>query len=189
MRHIDADTTPSLLLRLRDSGDDRAWQDFMQVYSPLIYGYCRKRHVQAQDAADVTQEVLMRVNRAIGEFEYSSQKGMFRDWLAKIVRNELSRFWAKRGSSQPLEQAAEAVDHQLWHEHFHEHILASALLRTEPHFEAHTWNLFAQSWIEKKPAAAVALEQNVEVDQVYVAKSRVLKRLRREVDLLAEDSL
>lgn len=160
----------------------------MEVYSPLIYGYCRKRNVQAQDAADVTQEVLMRVSRAIGEFEYSREQGMFRDWLARIVSNELSRFWAKRGSAQSLEHAAEPVDHQLWQEHFHEHILSSALLRAEPHFEPHTWNLFTESWIEKKTAATVALEQGVEVDQVYVAKSRVLKRLRYEVNLLAEDS-
>ncbi|GAB5404688.1 MAG: sigma-70 family RNA polymerase sigma factor [Aureliella sp.] len=160
----------------------------MDVYSPLIYGYCRKRNVQSQDAADVTQEVLIRVNRAIATFEYSREHGMFRDWLAKIVSNELARFWGKQGDVKPLDHASGAVDNQLWQENFHEHILAAALLRTEPHFESQTWRLFTESWIEKKSAAAIAAEQRTEVDQVYVAKSRVLKRLKHEVNALAEDS-
>ncbi len=132
----------------------------------------------------------MRVNRAMSSFEYSQQKGLFRDWLATIVRNELSRLWKRRGDAKSLEQVAEIEQpSELWQEHFHAHILATGLERTKPHFEAKTWNLFTESWVEKKSAAEVAQQQSVEVDQVYIAKSRVLKRLRREVALLAEDSL
>lgn len=180
---------------MRDPDDDEAWQDFVRVYSPLIYGYCRRRNVQAQDAADITQEVLLRVNRAMATFEYSPDRGLFRDWLARIVRNELSRYTGKQKSGPQLEYTesdqagGSGEDGSLWQEHFQQHILGVALERTEPKFEAVTWQLFHQTWVEQKTASEVANVQGVGVDQVYVAKSRVLKRLREEVRRLAEENL
>ena len=55
-------TRPSLLLQLRDTGDQRAWEDFVRIYTPLIYGFCRQRHhdLSDADAADITQEVIAR---------------------------------------------------------------------------------------------------------------------------------
>ncbi len=64
-RKIDAPTPPSLVMRLRDHSDSKAWTEFVDVYSPLIYNYCRWRELQSSDAADVTQEVLLRVAKAI----------------------------------------------------------------------------------------------------------------------------
>ncbi|HBE72059.1 MAG TPA: sigma-70 family RNA polymerase sigma factor [Planctomycetaceae bacterium] len=183
---------------MRNPDDDEAWQDFVRVYSPLIYNYCRSRHVQAQDAADITQEVLLRVNRAIASFEYSSKRGLFRDWLARIVRNELSRYVGKKRTGTTVqhsqhefleEPGASGEDGSLWQEHFQQHILNVALERTKPQFETVTWRLFTQAWVEQKNAADVAEEQSVGVDQVYVAKSRVLKRLRQEVSRLAEENI
>ncbi len=176
-------------MRLKDPADADAWQEFVDVYSPLIYGYCRKRNVQAQDAADITQEVLLRVSRFIRDFQYAQERGMFRDWLAKIVRNELARYFGKQDKTQHHAETIEsAEDNQLWQEHFHQHILSTALERTKPHFAPETWLLFSETWDGKKAAADIASSHGVTIEQVYVAKSRVLKRLRVEVNILAEDS-
>ncbi len=94
-RKIDATTPPSLVIRLRDHADTKAWSEFVDVYSPLIYNYCRWRELQSSDAADVTQEVLLRVAKAIRSFEYDRTKGLFRDWLARIVLNEIRRLTKK----------------------------------------------------------------------------------------------
>ena len=57
-------TRPSLLMRIRDSQDALAWNEFVGIYGPLIYAFARKHGLQDADAADLTQEVLRAVVRA-----------------------------------------------------------------------------------------------------------------------------
>lgn len=186
-KQIDADTAPSLLLRLRDPEDHQSWETFVGVYSPMIYNFCRLRALQASDAADVTQEVLLRVSKAIRRFEYDRQQGYFRDWLARIVINEIRRFTGKQravtlGDDYDAEGTAD-----LWNEHFQQHVFSAALERCRPHFSDNSWALFEQSWIERKPVAEVAEALHSTPEKVYVARSRILKRLKSEVVLLAEE--
>src|SRR5437868_7245697 len=82
-------THPSLLLRIRDSGDRQAWAEFVDVYAPLVYGFARKHGLQDADAADLTQEVLHAVSAAIGRLDYDPQRGSFRSWLFTVVRRRL----------------------------------------------------------------------------------------------------
>jgi RNA polymerase sigma-70 factor (ECF subfamily) len=85
-------TRPSLVLRVRDASDDAAWAQFVEIYTPLIYGYCRSRGLQDSDAADVAQEAMRMVAKAIGKFDYDPQRGKFWNWLLTIVRNRLHNF-------------------------------------------------------------------------------------------------
>ncbi|MFO0902398.1 MAG: sigma-70 family RNA polymerase sigma factor [Pirellulales bacterium] len=188
-------TRPSLLLRIRDARDVQAWEEFVQVYGPMIYRYCRKRGCQEADAADVAQEVLSRVTRAIGAFEYRPDRGRFRDWLGVLTRNEVLRFQGRRqragqavGGDEPgpIEEAPSGRD-PLWLDAFHARLLEAALDRVQPHFEPATWQAFALVWLDDLPAAEVAQRLAVPLEGVYVAKSRVLKRLREEVLRLGED--
>lgn len=165
----------------------------MNVYSPLLYDFCRARGLQSSDAADVTQEVLVRVAKAVRSFEYDPSKGLFRDWLARIVINEIRRFGKKRSDSM---EAAESLGQEdagqlesVWNERFHQHIFSEALIRCQPHFSEETWKMFQRSWIDKLEPEQVARELQISVDQIYVARSRVLKRLRSEVAVLADDIL
>src|SRR5579884_3833208 len=83
-------TRASLLLRLRDPQDGTAWQDFVDLYVPVVYGYARKQGLQDADAADLTQDVLCAVAGAVGRLEYDPAKGAFRNWLFTIVLRKLS---------------------------------------------------------------------------------------------------
>lgn len=191
-RKIDATTPASLLFRLRYHSDSVAWIEFVDVYSPLIYDYGRSCGLQSSDAADVSQEVLLRVAKAIRAFEYDREKGLFRDWLARIVLNEVRRF-IKKQANLPL--PAEELDRSpgtlesAWNEHFQQYLFAKALERCQCHFTRETWAIFQRSWIEKNPPDQVADSLGVSVEQIYVARSRVLKRLRHEVAILADDIL
>src|SRR5262245_18566027 len=89
-------TRPSLLVRLRDAGDQQAWEEFVEVYTPLIYGFCRKRGLQDSDAAAVAQEVMRAVSRAMGSFDYRPDDGRFRSWLFTVTRNKFNDFLNKR---------------------------------------------------------------------------------------------
>lgn len=187
-RQIDADTPPSLLLRLRDSRDRTAWETFTEVYSPLVYNFCRMRKLQPSDAADVTQEVLLRVSKGIHNLDYDRKQGLFRDWVARIVSNEVRRHFSKKSEFASLSadwDSAGADD--LWNDHFHQHIFSTAVDRCRPHFSEQTWELFDRSWMQQQPAQEVAVQLGVDVAKVYVARSRILKRLRYEVTILADD--
>lgn len=186
-RFIDADTPPSLLLRIREHNDGEAWASFTEVYSPLVYGFCRSRSLQPADAADVTQEVLLRVATAIQSFEYDQRIGLFRDWMARIVINEIRRFAQRRQVGQIPEGHDEPGAESGWNEHFQRHILQSALRRCQHRFSEQTWSLFVESWVRQVPPSEVAHQFGVSIDKVYVARSRVLKQLRREVTVLCDD--
>ena len=68
-------TKPSLLLRIRDAGDSASWNEFAEIYGPVIRSYCRRRGLQPTDADDVVQEILAQVARSIGTFEYEPGAG------------------------------------------------------------------------------------------------------------------
>jgi RNA polymerase sigma-70 factor (ECF subfamily) len=87
-------TRPSLLIRIRDAQDRRAWEQFVEIYAPLIFGYATRHGLQESDAADLTQEVLGRVHTAIRKFDYDPQKGKFRGWLLTLTQNALKTFLA-----------------------------------------------------------------------------------------------
>ena len=189
-RHPNHTTPPSLLLRIRDHHDDGAWDVFCDVYSPLLYDYCRKRGLQASDAADVVQETLLRIAKGIVKFEYDQSKGRFRDWLYTILHNEIRRMLGRKKPTQELK----SIDNDAvgkggtWDEHFYEHILKSALERIQPRFETDTWEAFTNVWLKNQAADEVAKLMERSIDFVYLSKSRVLKRLRLEIEELADDA-
>ncbi len=188
-------TRPSLLLRLRDAGDAGAWTTFVDVYTPLVYGYLRRRGLQDADAADVAQEVMTEVARSVRTFEYRPERGRFRDWLGTLARRRLARFLERqrRGGAAAadgdgvLDEVAAPQAEPEWSDEFNAHLLRVALERVRPHFERATWDAFSRVWLDGRAAPAVAAELGLPVEAVYVAKSRVLKRLQEEVLLLAED--
>ncbi len=189
-------TRASLLIRLRDPADREAWRLFVETYTPMIYGYCRRRGLQASDVADVTQDVMTEVMRSIREFSYQPERGRFRDWLGMIARRKLIRFFDREGragkgdgdaADELIRQVAAPESDTMWTEAFQARILEVALGHTRPCFEDATWRAFERTWLDGREPAEVARELGVPVDSIYVSRSRVLKRLREEVMVLAED--
>ncbi len=190
----EADATrPSLLLRIRDPQDADSWSNFVDLYSPLLLRYARKRGLQEADAADVTQDVLVQLAKSIRSFEYRPERGRFRDWLGTVVRHRVLRFFkreanqARRADGEWLDDLPATQQDSDWSDAFNAHILNAALEHVRPHFEETTWEAFRLAWLEQQPATTVAEKLDVPVAGVYLAKSRVLKRLREEVMLIAED--
>lgn len=190
----DADATrPSLLLRIRDPQDEQSWQVFVELYGPLIHRYARNLRLQEADAADVCQEVLSQVARSIRGFQYQPERGRFRDWLGTVTRNRVNRYFKRvADKSKPIDEEladelyAPEQDSE-WNDAFHTHVLKAAMDRVRPHFEEKTWEAFRLVWLEHQLAPAIADQLAIPVAGVYLAKSRVLARLREEVMQLAED--
>jgi RNA polymerase sigma factor (sigma-70 family) len=190
-------TRPSLLVRVRDVRDAEAWRTFVTIYAPIVlYRYARRHGLQDADAADVTQEVMGEVAQAIRSFEYRPERGRFRDWLRTIARRRLARFKERQArcpehpySAAALEWVSDGDDPTDvdWEESFNVRVLRTALRRIQPCFEPMTWRAFERVWLEDRSAAETAVELSLRIELVYVAKSRVLKRLEEVVQEIAGD--
>src|SRR5262249_21126201 len=90
------ETRRSLLVRLRDPRDHRAWEDFVALYGPVAYRFLRRRGLQDADAADVMQNVLNVVAGSMSRFDYDPALGRFRAWLFEVVRRQLAKWRRSR---------------------------------------------------------------------------------------------
>lgn len=194
----DAPTTqPSLLVRLCDKADQEAWSQFVDVYAPLVYGYARRGGLQDADAADLTQDVLRAVSGAFGGLKYDRTRGSFRGWLFTVARNKLRDFklgQARRpqatGSSSVQEFLAEHPaphEEHAWDRDYEQRLFHWAADRVKADFQASTWRAFWQLTMEGQAARIVAAELRMSVGAVYIAKSRVLARLRAEIKHILDE--
>lgn len=186
-------TQPSLLVRVRDARNQKAWCEFVEIYSPLVYGFARKHGLQDADAVDVTQEVLGAVARSIGRLDYQAERGSFRGWLFTIVRNELRDWFAKQRSavigigdltSASPENERLASDDELskqWELEHEQRLFAWAAERVRTEVQETTWQAFWKTTVENQSGKDVANELSMTIAAVYLAKSRVMARLKELV--------
>jgi RNA polymerase sigma-70 factor (ECF subfamily) len=186
-------TRASLLVRIRDTHDKEAWRQFVQVYAPVLYAYARKRGVQDADAADLTQEVLRAV--AAGRLEYDPQRGSFCAWLFTVAHHKLYDFLARQrrhgqgsgdtGAQDMLEaQPAREEDSALWDQEYEQRLFNWAAEQVRGHFHDSTWRAFWLTAVEGKSGKEAAEALGITVAAVYLAKSRVMARLREEIQRL-----
>jgi RNA polymerase sigma factor (sigma-70 family) len=190
-------TRPSLLVRLRDPQDQDAWQAFLNLYAPLIYGFGRKSGLQDADAADLTQIVLQEVSTGIGRLVYDSEKGTFRGWLFGVARNQLGK-WRRAqrqpqgtGDTENLQQLAAhpAPDEtaEWWEMEYKRRCFLVAAQRVRPRVNEDSWHAFWQTAVEGRVASAVADELKLKLGALYTAKSRVLALIKKEIQTLVEE--
>lgn len=190
-------TRGSLLVRLRDAADEPAWRQFVEIYAPCIFGYFRKKGLQDSDAADLTQDVLAAVARAIGAFDYDPRKGSFRGWLFTAVRHRLGRFGASRqprgdGDTSALERLAQVPapgdDEPEWDLECERRLFHWAAEQLRPTVAETTWQAFWQTAVEGKNPREVGKALGLAVAAVYMAKSRMLARLKAVIhEIQGED--
>lgn len=185
-------TRPSLLVRIRDHADREAWARFVEIYGPLIYGFVRKRGLQDADAVDLMQDVLKSVAGAIERLDYDPARGRFRGWLFTIVLNRLrtdlatqSRRESGSGDSGvaallQAEPAPDALESQ-WEQEHQQRLFAWAGEQLQVEVEPRTWQAFWKTAVDGTPGKEVAQELGMTVAAVYLAKSRVMSRLKELV--------
>jgi RNA polymerase sigma-70 factor (ECF subfamily) len=188
-------TRASLLVRLRDATDHGAWQAFMELYGPVVYGFARRRGLQDADAADLMQEVMRSVSAAIGQLDYDRDRGTFRGWLFTITRNKVFNFLSARrnrpqgsGDSSTNQMLASQPDESdssdVWEVEYQRRLAALAMQRIKGDFQEKTWQAFWLTAVEGLPAADAAKQVGMAAGAIYVAKSRVLARLKDEVETM-----
>jgi RNA polymerase sigma-70 factor (ECF subfamily) len=192
-------TRASLLIRLRDQSDQPAWNEFVSIYGPVIYGFARRRGLQDADAADIMQDVLRSVTTAIQRLDYDPRQGRFRGWLFTLTRNRVltllsSRNGKARGTGDSNVQSLltaqpdrGADQEEEWEQDYRRSLTAVVLEELREEFREKIWQAFWQTAVEARPVAEVARSLGMSVGAVYVAKSRVLARAREAVQRRLEE--
>ena len=194
-------TRLSLLVRLRDARDNGAWAQFVELYAPLVYGFARKHGLQDADAADITQDVLQAVSGGIRKLDYDPRRGSFRGWLFTVVRNKLRNFLAAqkrpgRGSGDTdaqhrlLELPAREEDQTAWWDQEYERqVFSWAAEQVRGAFQESTWQAFWLTAVEGKTGPEVARFLGLSVAAVYLAKGRVMARLKETIRATLDESV
>jgi RNA polymerase sigma factor (sigma-70 family) len=190
-------TRASLLVRLRDPRDGAAWTEFVDLYAPLVYGYARKQGLQDADAADLCQDVLSAVAGAVGRLEYDPAKGAFRNWLFTVVRRKLSN-WRRAQRNRPDGSNDTAAHHLLeqcsapqageaeWEAEWQERLFAWACEQVRRDVADAAWQAFSRTVLHGQSCKQVAADLGLNVAAVYLARSRVLARLKELVQSVRE---
>jgi RNA polymerase sigma factor (sigma-70 family) len=186
------ETSVSLLERLRNGNDPGSWQRLVDLYTPLIRGWLSRYGLQDTDVDDLVQEVLTVLPRELPAFEHR-RAGAFRSWLRIMTVNRLRNFWRARqarpaaigGSdlNQVLDQLEDPHSDltRLWDHEHDQHVVRRCLELIEPEFATSTWEAFRRVTLDGTNVDAVAADLGLTPNAVFIAKSRVLSRLRQEV--------
>jgi RNA polymerase sigma-70 factor (ECF subfamily) len=193
-------TRASLLVRIRDGRDQEAWRQFVELYAGVVYGFARKRGLQDADAADVMQEVLRSLSRSAGQLNYDPARGSFRGWLYTVARNKIfsfleagrNRVGRGTGDSRVREILEAQPESELglatsWDEEYERNLASVALRRVQDEVQPAHWQAFRQTALEGRSAHEVGAALGLSPGAVYVARSRILARLKEEIQRLREE--
>jgi RNA polymerase sigma factor (sigma-70 family) len=187
-------TRQSLLVRLKDPRDGQAWSEFVAIYAPLIDRLARANGLQAADAADIAQEVFRAVAGAIDRYDPDPARGSFRGWLFRIARNLMINLLAARrirpqatGDSDVQEMldrvpAPDGAETAFFDLEYRRRIFVWAADQIRDEFRESTWQAFWLTAVEGQTPRVAAEASGISVGAVYIAKSRVMARLKSIVE-------
>jgi RNA polymerase sigma-70 factor (ECF subfamily) len=184
------ETSASLLQRLRTPGQARAWEQFVELYSPLLYHWAHRAGLRGEDAADLVQEVFALLVRKLPAFEYDPSRG-FRSWLRAVTLNKYREVLRRRRPPEAPVAALEefpapAEGEPFWEEEYRQLLTRRLLEVMRAEFQEATWRACWATVVEGRSAADVGQELGLSAGAVRAAKFRVLGRLRAELDGLLD---
>lgn len=185
-----ADSMPSTsttLIRQLQARHPQAWHEAVTLYGPLVYDWCRREGLQGEDARDVTQDVFRSLSEQVDRFKASETDASFRGWLRTITRWRLADHY-RRERNQPysggtslremIEQQPDLRHDDSASEASMRFPLLKILDQVRSEFSERLWQAFWRTTVDGLSAAEVAQELKCTKAAVYMAKSRVLARLR-----------
>ena len=193
------ETRDSLLVRVQDPANRDAWVLFARIYRPVIVRIALARGMQHADALDLSQQVLMAVASAIGEWEKRDESTRFRHWLSRVTKNAILNALMRRprdqavGGSSVEELLREAVDRdgattELIETELRRELYLRAAEIVKVEFRPDSWQAFELSVAGDLTNEEVAAELGKSVGAIYTARSRIMFRLREVISELGEQN-
>jgi RNA polymerase sigma-70 factor (ECF subfamily) len=179
-------STPlSLLQRLQRSSEAESWGRFVDLYTPVLCAWAARLGLPEHDAADLVQDVFATLVEKLPTFQYDETKS-FRAWLKTLLLNRWRQWRRKAGKVRPASDGfadvwAASGPADLEGVEYRRQLAQRALALMQADFEPATWKACLELVVHERPAAEVAAELGISVNAVYLAKTRVLRRLREEL--------
>ena len=192
--HEVPETRLSLLLRIRNAQDDPAWREFVEIYEPLVYRLARRNGLQHADALELTQEALLAVAKTISRWDADPRRGSFRGWLFQVSRNLMINYLTRQRrhpqgvgntdfqmllAQQPDPRSDETAEFDLEHRR---RLFRWAVEQVHDEFRPNTWNAFWNTCVLGRAVKDVAADLDLTAGAIYVARSRVMARLRQRIE-------
>jgi len=198
-------TRRSLLSRLKNWEDDSSWRDFFNRYWKLIYGVALKAGLTHSEAEDVVQETCLGVAKSIGQFKYDPAVCSFKSWLMQVTRRRIANQFEKRkrqpislatnlsnGDETPVTErcADPANDLQaLWDQEWETNLMDAAIRKVKRRVPMEQFQMFDFYVLKKWPVRKVAQTLGVTVGHVYVAKHRICRLIKKEIETIEKSAL
>ena len=187
------ETRASLILRLQDPDDVAAWDEFVRLYSPVVYRVSICRGFQPADADNIVQDVMLSVARSVSSWLERSDRGSFRAWLLSIARNQAfdlinaraTRSLGSDGSVAQEQLAQLAARSDLTSTLDLEHARAVfqwAAEQVRDTVAEHTWQGFWLTKVEGLSVPEAAEKLKIRPGNIYFARSRVMARIKQVVE-------
>ncbi|MEQ1824305.1 MAG: sigma-70 family RNA polymerase sigma factor [Pirellula sp.] len=186
-------TRASLISRAKNRQPD-AWSELVDLYGPLVAHWCARCGMDSHTTADCVQEVFSSVSRSLDRFTAQRASGAFRAWLWVIASNKIKDEWRRRsrnvqavggstalGALQNQPDGASVPDDEPSSSFEMKRLVARGLEQIKAEFEVRTWLIFERSVVDSLSTEAVATEFGVSPSAVRQIRSRVLRRLRKQL--------
>lgn len=196
-------TRQSLLSRLRDGEDQAGWREFFERYRRLIYNVARKSGLADAEAQDVVQNTFIYLTRKMPKFQYDPTRGSFKSWLRVVTRSRIAVFrrqheadfvirepWPDSGtdSLEAIPDPAADVLDEVWQREWEENLISTALQGVRTKVSSRQLLIFRLATQENLPLIQVGRKLGVSIAQVYLARHRVGKLLKAEVERLRRET-
>jgi RNA polymerase sigma-70 factor (ECF subfamily) len=193
-------TRKSLLIRLKNWKDEASWHEFYKIYEKMIYETAIKAGLRSVEAQEVVQETLLSVAKKIAGFDYDPEVGSFKNWLLQITRRRVvDQLRKRRPGTEALGVNASALEQltdpavsrleSLWNEEWHQALLDMARALVKRRVSAKQYRMFELYVLQQMPMKKVTGTLGVNAAQVYMAKYRIARLLKREIKSLEEETL
>jgi len=197
-------TRPSLLRRVKDWQDQASWQDFYDTYKRIVFVLAIKSGLSETEAEDVVQDTFLEVARKMPNFEYDPARGSFKAWLLKLTRWRILDHLRRRrrapvarpsptedgprtGTIERIPDPAALDLDAVWEKEWETGLMQKAMENVRHKVDPEQFQVFDLYANKSWPAEKVARTLDITLNQVYLAKHRVLEQIRQEVKRLEKD--
>ncbi|RCS51832.1 sigma-70 family RNA polymerase sigma factor [Bremerella cremea] len=190
------ETSESLICRVKDPQDEMAWNQFMAIYRPVIYRLAKAKGLQHADVEDLVQRVFVSLAGSLADWKPTASGPAFRNWLGRIAKNAILNALAR---AKPDQAAGSTTVNDLLNDWPADSASEEDLLREsrlqafrwateqiEGEFNEPTWFMFQETAIKGRPVAEVAGQVGKSAGAVYIARCRVMQRIKEKVNEVSE---
>ena len=186
------ETRASLILRLQNADDAAAWDEFAELYGPIVFRVARRRGMQAADAENLVQEVMLAVAKSVTKWIERADRGSFRAWLLRIAQNEAVDMLTERATrklgcdGEQGEKLLEGIAFRddissLIEREYERAVFQWAADRVRQQVEDHTWQAFWLTEVKGMSVLQAAKQIGTRSGSIYFGRSRVMARIKELV--------